>query len=264
MSLWKRQRVETEPEIDPAVERERMLRRTQWKRLQQHLADNPLFGQTTFDGLFWIDPFTGQKINAPFDWLTTAKEYFSNAEHWRRGKTQSMADLRLIKWNHHLNEHFWNDDRFRLFLPNGVWFNPFTDAPEITIRKDGSVISRGCIGEIARILADLPQADPGRLSSLQGILAKHPELQPQDEEDGNSEVTIDSGDFTIGGSGTIADSFQNDTDSPEGLFNGGDHWHPPSPQRTNPPASGNSNPRINLSRRAASATARSGNLVWRP
>ena len=148
-----------------------------------------------------------------------------------------MADLRLIKWNHHLNEHFWSDDRFRSFLQNGVWFNPFTNTPENTIRKDGTVISRGCIGEIARILAALPQADPGRLASLQGILSKHPELSPQEEDDNGGEVTIDSGDFTLGGSGNLNDDFL--SDSPEELFNGGITGKPaltpletPAPQPT--------------------------------
>ena len=65
MSLWKRQKIESEPEIDPAVERERMLRRTQWKRLQQHLADNPLFGQTTFDGYFGLTHLRGKKSMPP-------------------------------------------------------------------------------------------------------------------------------------------------------------------------------------------------------
>lgn len=220
MSLWKRQKTEAEPQIDPAIERERMLRRTQWKRLQQHLSDNPLFGQTTFDGLFWIDPFTGQKINAPFDWITTAKEYFGNSEHWRKGKTQSMADLRFIKWNHHLNEHFWNDERFRLFMEDGRWFNPFTRKVVDHIRKDGSVISRGTIGEIGRTLAAIPQAEPARLPSLESLLSKHPELSPQEESD-DGEVTIDSGDFSFGQGQEGGSSLGPLSDDPDDFFHGG-------------------------------------------
>ncbi|TVR44205.1 MAG: hypothetical protein EA402_07575 [Planctomycetota bacterium] len=216
MSLWgKKSKEAVTPQVNPAVERERMLRRTQWKRLQQHLSDNPLFGQTTFDGLFWIDPFTGQKINAPFDWLTTAKEYFGTSEHWRKGKTLSMADLRHIKWSHHLNENFWNDERYRLFLDNGLWFNPFSRQVDQQIRKDGSVISRGTIGEIARTLAAMPQADPTRLTSLEVLLSKHPELSPQEESE-DQEVTIDSGDFSFG-----QQTSQLESDSPEGFFHGG-------------------------------------------
>ena len=125
-----------------------------------------------------------------------------------------MGDLRLIKWNHLLNEHFWNDERYRLFLENGCWFNPFTNNVDPSIRKDGNVISRGTISDIARALAINPQADPSRLSSLQSILNKNPELSPQEEDDGQGEITIDSGDFTIGGPGnTLPQSLQDDAES---------------------------------------------------
>ena len=65
MSLWKRRKVEEEPEIDPAVERERMLRRTQWKRLQQHLADNPSFSKPPLTASFGSIPSPVRKSMRP-------------------------------------------------------------------------------------------------------------------------------------------------------------------------------------------------------
>ncbi|TVR13333.1 MAG: hypothetical protein EA401_06970 [Planctomycetota bacterium] len=234
MALWgKARKPEPEPEIDPAVERERLLRRQQWKQLLQHLSDNPLFRQTTFDHLFWIDPFTGKKINAPFDWLETVKEYYGHNQHWRKGRTIAMPELRLIQWRHHLAEHFWNDERFRLFSHDGTWLNPFTGQKVAGISQSGKTIDQKAIDTIAGILAKIPQAHPSRLPSLQTLMDQFPDLVSEDDGEDN-EITISSEDFSLDTS--TQDIPHDRADSAEDLFHGGIARIRRSPSQTPTPS----------------------------
>ena len=86
-----------------------------WEELMTEVAENHHFKLVTFDGLFWIDPFNGELISAPFDLDQAIQEHFSHRDHWRDGQALKAVQLYAQRWMLWFNEDRGADKRFQFF-----------------------------------------------------------------------------------------------------------------------------------------------------
>ena len=157
------QRQETEAEaseepVDPA-----------WAKLMELVSRNEHFRLVTFDGLFWIDPFNGELISAPFDLEKAIEEHFREHTHWRKGRSLKATQLYLQRWLLWLEENKLKDQRFQQFTRQGFWFNPALKQPTPHITADMMGKSDQFIRRIAHELAKTPEADPHTMASLEEL-----------------------------------------------------------------------------------------------
>jgi hypothetical protein len=195
MALWGSRRKEV---IDPAVAREQQRRERLWARIEVGLAEDPCFDVRTFDGVQWIDPFTGQGVPAPFDGHDVRLEVLSDEGHchWQNARLRSIEDLRTEVWRIYLTEQAPEDQRLRLVGPDGCWYNPFSGAFLDDIRPQDPP-SAADLRAIAQNLALDPNNHPHSLPDLQNIRTRVPELSDNDDS-GLHEVSISDEDFQIG------------------------------------------------------------------
>lgn len=162
MALWNRRRESTPPPLDPEVER----RRQQWALLERRMEQDPVFSMQTFDGLAWIDPFTGRLVSAPFGFKDVAREFFSKNEHWRRMRPKPLVHLQAVRWLHWIKEHLHEDRRLRIFSDSGEWLNPATGQWVAEVRAPDGQVTAGTLQDMARYLVASRVSSPNAFLDL--------------------------------------------------------------------------------------------------
>ncbi|MHC5067709.1 MAG: PP2C family protein-serine/threonine phosphatase [Planctomycetota bacterium] len=179
-------------------------RQQAWAKLEQAIADNPIFAVETFDGLGWIEPFTGALIPTPFGRVAVAREHFRANLHWHGGRTKPLAELHAIRWYYYLRERVPRDPRLRMFnRDNGQWLNPQSAMwDERTVRR-GEHICDACLRAMAVALVRAGAVHPDTLMPHSVLLAgversKLIELHLPGadlQDDGDEPIIADEDDF---------------------------------------------------------------------
>ncbi|TVR11223.1 MAG: hypothetical protein EA401_11320 [Planctomycetota bacterium] len=158
-----------------------------WQRLETAIESHPLFRLVTFDGLYWIDPFNGELVSAPFDLEDTVRSHFQEHDHWRGSRTRSAVQLYSQRWLRWLEEELDNDPRFQLFTDDGQWFNPHSKEASESISSEMLDRRGHFIKRIAQELAQSPEASPHEMDSLEElevILGRRAPPPKQEDEPG--------------------------------------------------------------------------------
>lgn len=164
-----------------------------WQRLETAIESHPLFRLVTFDGLYWIDPFNGELVSAPFDLEDTVRGHFRENEHWRGNRTRSPVQLYSQRWLGWLEEELDNDKRFHLFTDDGKWFNPHTKEASESITTEMLDRRGHFIKRIAQELAQFPDASPHEMDSLEELevaLGRRAPPQPAEETGQKSGIRL--------------------------------------------------------------------------
>jgi hypothetical protein len=135
-----------------------------WAELERLIDTDPRFGLVTFDGLEWIDPFTGVSIPAPFDLRPVILRHYREQHHWRSGALLDLAGLLALRWRHWLLANLQREARFRRYDRQHRWINPFDGQaiPGVPF-LDGPERLDEVVDILAEILAQIPDADPREL-----------------------------------------------------------------------------------------------------
>ncbi|TVR47006.1 MAG: hypothetical protein EA402_01930 [Planctomycetota bacterium] len=153
-----------------------------WQRLEVAIGGHPLFRLMTFDGLYWIDPFNGELVSAPFDLEDTIREHFRSHEHWRGGRTRSPIQLYAQRWLLWLEEDQGRDPRFTLFTEEGRWFNPCERRASESISSEMAARSGHFLRRIAQELAQNPENSPHTMPKLEALEVDLGLREPPPEE----------------------------------------------------------------------------------
>ena len=160
------------PEEIAAAERELRLR----DKLTKQLAQDPRFQVFTSDGLSWIDPFTGNIVETPFDQQETTLTYLMKKRPWTGGiKPQSVVELLAVRWSHYLKEVMPEDRRFRFFDQRGAWLDPFLGAWVPAVRM-GDKVDLKSLTVMSEYLAEQDQdalSTPMSESKLEALASEH-------------------------------------------------------------------------------------------
>lgn len=168
------------PEELAAAERERRIQEKVAKQVREH----PLFRVYTVDGLGWVDPYSGQIIETPFDAEDTVERWLLKHRPWKRkgAKPLDIKELVAIRWRHYLKQEMPEESRLRHFDRQGAWLDPFTGQWVPKVRM-GSKVDLDTLQTMAAHLADQPQERLGRLMDtyeLEDLLEKRSQRRGQD------------------------------------------------------------------------------------
>lgn len=128
-ALTRRRRSTGEMPADPQLVAQAAAERAaaqRWAVLERCIREHRAFQYTTFDGVYWIDPFNGSLVMAPFDRETAIRDHFAKCDHWHDGKLLDERVLRGVRWRHYLVENLATDGRFRRFDDHGRWVDPWS------------------------------------------------------------------------------------------------------------------------------------------
>lgn len=155
-----------------------------WKKLLECLDEHPSFKIMTFDGVCWVDPFTGNLVQAPFEMRETVEAHLAKNQFWKSAKLRSAASLRLLVWEKYFAENLETDQRFHLFQTNDLWWNPWTKKPVsgITVKvfnDDRRRFSR----LIAEEMAKSETANPHKIESLEKLKRIMQGLEPEEPKE---------------------------------------------------------------------------------
>ncbi len=143
-------------------------------KLREHLQQDPAFRVASPDGLYWYDPFTGTQVDAAFDWLEDAFTWLMEHRPWRkRPQPMGRVEVAQIKWRRHIREQITTERRFRLFLDNGYWLNPYTGRFVKNVKPPGAKLDDSVLDRMALALAQMDDTAGERikeLNILEGIL----------------------------------------------------------------------------------------------
>lgn len=132
--------------------------------MQLRLDQDPAFGITSPDGQSWIDPYTGSMVPAPDGIRQAAEAYLVEHRPWESKALLPVEHLEVIRWHHDLMVRINQDRRFRLFVPERGWLNPFNGRliEGITLSENGSLPAQQ-LTAMAQALAASPEAAAGKL-----------------------------------------------------------------------------------------------------
>jgi len=170
----KRERIEEERAL---AQQQRM--QQAMAQLDQHLDQDPSFQLCTFDGLHWLDPFTGNLVSAPFDFKQAARLHFNQHRHWMRGQPKPIVDLRTIIWLQYLEDKFKEDKRLQFFAKDGRWLNPFNGKLNNAVKKVQGRVTPQVLRKMARALAAHERAHPERFLRYEDLQERFPTLAPE-------------------------------------------------------------------------------------
>ncbi len=175
MGIFKRKRRPTQEELREQSVQQRRMQALQ--KLRAFMDTDPSFQLCTFDGLSWIDPFSGSLVPAPFNYKAAAMKHLQEHEHWRGAHPKPILELRQVQWYHYLQENFDSDARFHFFAKQGNWLNPFNgEVSAGVIKQEG--ITPVILQNMARVLASYDDATPDSLLSAEELSHRHPSLSP--------------------------------------------------------------------------------------
>lgn len=138
----------------------RNLRRTADHSID-HLFEDPVFRVLTVDTLSWINPYTGDLVDAPFDYREAARAVLRRDQPWQHSRPMTLSQLQVLRWSHHLRGYVREEPRLRFFHPGGEWLNPFTGAWVGGVHRIDGKIAATTIEQMARILATCQAAATG-------------------------------------------------------------------------------------------------------
>jgi serine phosphatase RsbU (regulator of sigma subunit) len=154
-------------------------RQAAFQRVAKLMDSDPVFRSCTFDGLYWIDPFTGALISAPFDFRTVATQHLMQDLAWTKTEPKSILDMRTLQWQHYLQERVESDARFKFFSKEGAWINPFNGRLCNQVKKVEGKVTPAVLRAMCRILAHYETADPEHLLTYEQMLERFPSLDPE-------------------------------------------------------------------------------------
>lgn len=138
-------------EAQAAAERQAQLE----ARLREALSANPLFQVTTVDGLKWLCPYTGARIEATFGFVDPALDYLVRTQPWTTAKTKTLAELLRLRWNLWLRDHLKDEPRAQFFVA-GRWLNPL-DGQWLKLPGFDGKVGPAVLETMAAAMAACPQ-----------------------------------------------------------------------------------------------------------
>ena len=106
-----------------------------WTQLLSCIDNHDSFRFTTFDGMYWVDPFVAKLVYAPMELRDAIIKHFREHSHWKKGQIKPKSQLHTVVWLHYLNQHWDNDPRFHLFDEKDCWINPWSRQPELSLTR---------------------------------------------------------------------------------------------------------------------------------
>ncbi|MBA3685808.1 MAG: serine/threonine-protein phosphatase [Planctomycetes bacterium] len=149
-----------EPEGPSPEELEAKRREEVANKVKLAIATDPSFQILTPDGLQWICPFSGTRIEATFGYQDAAINHLVNTQPWTKGKIKPLADLQRLRWAVWLRDHLREDQRLH-HLANGRWLNPLTAAWVPLPGAVGGKITAQVVEQMAALLAQSPESKRG-------------------------------------------------------------------------------------------------------
>lgn len=134
-----------------------------WNKVVASLDEDPAFQVLDFEGIHWLDPYTGQAVNAPFSWRDSALEHLSQTGDWKRRPPHPLPDMLMLRWRNYLGQHLNDQTRLRLFDGQNQWLNPLTGTWSATVRCPTDGIDQACLAAMATELATIPDSSPKTL-----------------------------------------------------------------------------------------------------
>lgn len=125
------------------------------------LLDDPVFRVLTVDRLNWINPYTGDLVEAPFDYRETARAVLRRDRPWEHSRPMSLRQIQALRWSHHLRANVREEPRLRYFHPSGEWLNPFTGAWIAGVHRVDGKIGASTLEEMAQVLSACEAAAMG-------------------------------------------------------------------------------------------------------
>jgi len=165
-------------------------------KLDRAIVDNPLFAVVTFDGLGWIEPFSGSVIPTPFGRVAEARRYYTEHDDWLHQRARPMRVLQSLRWQHWLREHFDHDQRLQIFNAQDQWLNPHTGSWSATRVRLGGKLTEDSYAAMAEELLRSAPAGPQALLDI-GELKRRAGAVASDEPRGDASSLSDSGRFKI-------------------------------------------------------------------
>ncbi len=126
------------------------------------LASDPAFRVLTMDGVYWIDPYTGESIPAPFGHQEVAAKHLLERRPWLAHKPKPLAELLTLRWLHYLRTHIEFVDNLRIFR-HGVWLNPYDGRWVTGVTLVDRQVSARTLEDLAAILGRCPEAQAGKM-----------------------------------------------------------------------------------------------------
>ncbi len=132
------------------------------QKLEKVLETDPAFKVMTVDGIHWICPYTGTRIQAPFGYPEPAKEYLLDNQPWTKAKQKTVDEVQQFRWLLFLKENMELEPSLRIFNADGRWLNAFNAQWVRLSRKDGAVTAE-MMQELALVLSKCPEAQSGKM-----------------------------------------------------------------------------------------------------
>jgi hypothetical protein len=138
-------------------------------KLEHALRTERCFQVMSVDGVKWLDPYTGEQVQAPFDYVEPARDYLLEKRPWLGGKQpHALHELLLLRWMLYLRERIEFEVALRTFASDGRWLNPF-NAQWVPLTNRGKSIDAAVIQELAQVLMRCPEAQHGKLLSSERL-----------------------------------------------------------------------------------------------
>ncbi len=126
------------------------------------LEHDPAFRVHTMDATGWIDPYTGQIVPTPFGLQEVAKTHLTRTRPWLKQQPKPLKELLYLRWLLYLRDNIEFVPALRIFR-NGLWLNPYNGQWVPGIQLDNHQVTKRVADDLAKILANCPEAQTGRM-----------------------------------------------------------------------------------------------------
>ncbi len=156
----------------------------------QMLERDERFRVMSMDQQFWIDPYTAQAVPASLGRLISAREYLVETGIWRDRDPLPLTQLNYERWRFDLVRLVPNEPRLRIFSRDGRgWLNPWTGNLTTEVERDDGKVTPRTFMQMARHLANCPEAQKGPMLDQQTLLARGQSLGLISKGSGTSSTT---------------------------------------------------------------------------
>ncbi len=157
----------------------------------QLLERDERFQVMSLDQQFWLDPYTAQAVPAPLGRLLSARDYLVETGVWRDRDPLPQVQLNYERWRFDLVRLVPNEPRLRIFSRDGRgWLNPWTGNLTTEVERDDGKVTPRTFKQMARHLANCPEAQKGPMLDQQTLLARGQSLGLISKGSGTTSSTI--------------------------------------------------------------------------
>ena len=144
--------------------------RTPTPLYHNNFDENPNFRVISFDGLFWLHPYSGSPI--PLNnrsWREVAYEALSSEKPSAGHEPMALFKLYRTRWSMWLRDNIRNRPELCTCDKSGFWINPITGMPSPTLQLHGGIIDSTVVSRIADELARIPGSNPNQFRVIERV-----------------------------------------------------------------------------------------------